>query len=45
MIGWILSAAVAVMYVLHQDFWDPATGIYEHLPLVGNAIRQIKARL
>jgi hypothetical protein len=31
--------------VLHQDFWDPATGIYEHLPLVGNAIRKIKARL
>lgn len=21
MIRWILSAAVAVMYVLHQDFW------------------------
>jgi hypothetical protein len=25
--------------VLHQDFWNPASGIYEHLPLLGPAIR------
>jgi hypothetical protein len=25
--------------VLHQDFWNPATGIYLHLPLLGPAIR------
>jgi hypothetical protein len=25
--------------VLHQDFWNPATGIYRHLPLLGPAIR------
>ena len=25
--------------VLHQDFWNPATGIYQHLPLLGPAIR------
>ena len=25
--------------VLHQDFWNPAAGIYQHLPLLGPAIR------
>lgn len=25
--------------VLHQDFWNPATGIYQHLPLLGPALR------
>jgi hypothetical protein len=30
--------------VLHQDFWDAANGIYEHIPLVGGAIRAIKKR-
>jgi hypothetical protein len=25
--------------ILHQDFWNPATGIYQHLPLLGPAIR------
>lgn len=25
--------------VLHQDYWNPAAGIYEHLPLLGPAIR------
>jgi hypothetical protein len=25
--------------VLHQDFWNPATGIYQHLPLLGPVIR------
>lgn len=25
--------------VLHQDFWNPASGIYQHLPLLGPAIR------
>lgn len=25
--------------VLHQDFWNPATGIYQHLPVLGPAIR------
>lgn len=27
--------------VFHQDFWNPAAGIYEHLPLLGPAIRQV----
>jgi hypothetical protein len=31
--------------VLHQDYWDSARGIYEHVPFVGKAIRAIKARL
>ena len=25
--------------VLHQDFWNPAAGVYQHLPLLGPAIR------
>ena len=25
--------------VLHQDFWNPSAGIYQHLPLLGPAIR------
>lgn len=31
--------------LLHQDFWDPAGGIYEHLPGVGWVVRQVRARL
>lgn len=27
--------------VLHQDFWNPADGIYQHLPLLGPAIRYV----
>ncbi len=29
--------------VLHQDFWNPANGIYQHLPLLGPAIRYVNA--
>ncbi len=25
--------------VLHQDFWNPSAGIYQHLPVLGGAIR------
>jgi hypothetical protein len=25
--------------ILHQDFWNPAAGIYQHLPMLGPAIR------
>ncbi|HMP74379.1 MAG TPA: nuclear transport factor 2 family protein [Kiritimatiellia bacterium] len=31
--------------VLHQDFWDAAGGLYEHIPGVGWLLRQIRARL
>ncbi|MFZ4484477.1 MAG: nuclear transport factor 2 family protein [Chthoniobacterales bacterium] len=27
--------------VLHQDFWNPSHGIYQHLPLLGPAIRWV----
>jgi hypothetical protein len=27
--------------VLHQDFWNPAAGIYQHLPLLGPALRYV----
>lgn len=28
--------------VLHQDFWDAASGLYEHLPIVGAMLRTAK---
>lgn len=31
--------------VYHQDYWNAADGIYEHIPLLGAAIRAIKRRL
>jgi hypothetical protein len=27
--------------VLHQDFWNPAAGIYGYLPVLGPAIRYV----
>lgn len=30
---------------LHQDFWDSASGLFQHIPFVGYLIRKIKARL
>ena len=27
--------------IFHQDFWNPAAGIYQHLPLLGPAIRYV----
>jgi len=30
--------------VLHQDFWDSTAGVYEHVPVLGTAIRGIKAK-
>ena len=26
----------------HTDYWDPAEGIYEHLPLIGSLMRGLK---
>jgi hypothetical protein len=31
--------------ILHQDYWDAAGGLYEHFPVLGWMIRNIKARL
>jgi len=31
--------------VLHQDYWDSAAGLFEHLPLLGRLIRAVKARI
>lgn len=31
--------------VYHQDYWNAADGVYEHIPLLGAAIRAIKRRL
>lgn len=29
----------------HQDYWDSARGVYEHIPLLGAAIRAIRRRI
>jgi len=29
----------------HRDYWDAATQVYEHLPLVGTLLRWLKRRL
>ena len=29
----------------HTDYWDPATGIYERLPLIGVLLRWLRRRL
>ena len=31
--------------VLHQDFWNAAEGLYQHVPLLGAGIRAIQRRL
>lgn len=31
--------------VLHQDFWDSTAGFFEHIPLLGPAIRWIKSQI
>jgi len=31
--------------VLHQDYWDSVSGMFEHVPIIGGGIRLIKKRL
>ncbi|MGJ8658105.1 MAG: hypothetical protein ACSHX6_16785 [Akkermansiaceae bacterium] len=31
--------------LLHQDFWDSTSGLFEHVPFVGGGIRMVKKRL
>jgi hypothetical protein len=31
--------------LLHQDFWDSSTGLFEHIPVLGGGIRMVKKRL
>lgn len=31
--------------ILHQDYWDGARGLFEHVPVLGWAIRFIKSRV
>lgn len=31
--------------ILHQDYWDSAQGLFEHVPVIGGGIRLIKSRL
>ncbi|MFQ3578380.1 MAG: hypothetical protein SNJ52_05150 [Verrucomicrobiia bacterium] len=30
---------------LHQDYWDSAAGLWDHVPVIGSGIRWIKSRL
>lgn len=30
------------LVISHIDFWDPAEGIYEHLPVIGSLMRGLK---
>jgi hypothetical protein len=31
--------------LIHQDFWDSSTGLFEHIPVLGGGIRMVKKRL
>ncbi len=31
--------------LLHQDFWDSTSGLFEHIPVLGGGIRIVKKRL
>jgi len=31
--------------ILHQDFWDSAQGVWEHVPLIGSFIRWIREKI
>ena len=33
----------AFLVTKHHDYWDPAAGIYEHLPLIGPVMRGLKS--
>lgn len=33
------------LVVYHQDYWNAADGLYEHIPLLGSLIRLVKRRL
>ncbi len=35
----------AGLVCFHQDYWDSTAGIFEHIPVLGWAIKKIKARL
>ncbi len=39
----MFNASGQVVY--HQDYWDAAGGLFEHIPVVGWMIRKIKGRL
>ena len=31
--------------IFHQDYWDSATGVFEHIPLVGGLVKFIRGRM
>ena len=31
--------------ILHQDFWDSAQGVWEHVPVMGGVIRWIRTKI
>jgi hypothetical protein len=34
----------AGLIIYHQDYWDPVSGLYEHLPVVSAIVRRLKRR-
>lgn len=31
--------------ILHQDFWDAAQGFYQHVPILGSALRTVRGQV
>jgi len=31
--------------ILHQDYWDSSTGVFEHIPFVGGLVKFIRGRM
>jgi hypothetical protein len=29
--------------LIHKDFWDSGTGLYEQLPVIGGAVRRVRS--
>jgi hypothetical protein len=29
--------------LVHKDFWDSGTGLYEYLPVLGSLVRKVRA--
>ena len=29
--------------LIHKDFWDSGTGLHEQLPVIGGAVRRVRA--
>ena len=41
----LMQFDAAGLIVDHQDYWDPAAGLYEHFPLLGGVLRRLRRRI